>query len=543
VSKAAIYIRWSTEDQGQGTTLDVQLEQCRQYCNRQGWYVPDDLVFIDDGYSGGNLHRPALTRLRSLVESGHVDTLVVYRLDRLSRNLADATSLVDREFKNRAVVRSATEEVYPEADEGWLNYSFRAAFADYERRIIRQRTMAGKLKRLRDGRKVHGRAPYGWRHTVKPGVLEIHPEEAEVVKQFFARCAYENMGAPALARWANRQGIPSPQGAKWHQGALRRLLQNPIYGGRILFGATRQLKSSKEESGPWIQSRSPDVEVEADPQSVPPIISRALWEMAQRVIETRTTNGTRGRGVSNPHLLSGFLYCRCGSRMGPKTAGAKGGSVYYRCYREAEVEPCPVQGGYHDATVLEANVEGHFLGLVGDPGARRRLLDKIAGQQQEDTALFQAELRQAEQELAQLEKELAFVDRQFRREEITIAEARRIRAGIEEEVRQVLGRQARAQERLAQAGNSRLRRSVALAQLDLTTKWELLTVLERKQVMRHFIQRIDAYRPRGGGAAEVTVTWLWGEALDLEVAQPVRRRNPVPVSQKGGDRRWAVPMS
>lgn len=530
MSKVAIYIRWSTEDQGQGTTLEVQMENCRQYCDKQGWYVPDDMVLIDDGYSGGNLHRPALTRLRSMIEARQVDTIVVYRLDRLSRNLADATNLVDREFKHRALVRSATEEVQPEVDEGWLNYSFRAAFADYERRIIRQRTMSGKLKRLKDGRKVHGRAPYGWRHTAKPGVLEIHPEEAEVVRQLFMKCAYENMGAPSLARWANQQGVPSPEGQKWHQGALRRLLQNPVYGGRIVFGKTKQLKSSKQEAGPWLMAREPTVEVEADPQSIPPILSRELWEMTQSMIETRTTTGIRGRGVSNPHLLSGLLYCRCGSRMGPKTAGKKGGSVYYRCYREAEVEPCPVQGGYHDATVLETNLEGHFLALVSDPGAHQRLLDKLAGQQQEDVALFQAELRQVEQAVAQLEKELSFVDKQYRREEITIAEARRIRAGIEDEVRQLLERQAGVQERLTQADNSRLQRSVAQAQLALTNRWEWLTVLEKKQVMSHFIQRIDAYRPRGGGAAEVTITWLWGEALDVEVAQPVRRRSTVPVS-------------
>ena len=250
VAKAAMYIRWSTEDQGQGTTLEVQVENCRRYCDGQGWYVPDDMILIDDGYSGGNLHRPALTRLRKMVATGQVDTVIVYRLDRLSRNLADATNLVDREFKNRALVRSATEDVSPEVDEGWLNYSFRAAFADYERRIIRQRTLSGKVKRLQQGRKVHGRAPYGWRHTAKAGVLEIHPEAATVVRQLFMKCAYENMGAPALARWANEQGIPSPQGSKWHQGALRRMLRNPVYGGRHSLRADQATEEQQAGLGP-----------------------------------------------------------------------------------------------------------------------------------------------------------------------------------------------------------------------------------------------------------------------------------------------------
>ncbi|HWI52739.1 MAG TPA: recombinase family protein, partial [Symbiobacteriaceae bacterium] len=77
----AIYIRWSTEDQGEGTTLDVQMDGCKACLGIQGWQFTSDLVFIDDGYSGGSLDRPALTRLRRLVSRGGIDCVVVYKLD------------------------------------------------------------------------------------------------------------------------------------------------------------------------------------------------------------------------------------------------------------------------------------------------------------------------------------------------------------------------------------------------------------------------------------------------------------------------------
>lgn len=528
MTKAAIYIRWSTEDQGEGTTLQVQLENCRQYCDRQNWFVPDDLIIVDDGYSGGSLHRPGLTRLRQLIEEGQIDTLVVYRLDRLSRNLADATNLVDKEFKHRAVVRSATEEVHPEADEGWLNYSFRAAFADYERRIIRQRTMAGRLRRHKEGRKAHGRAPYGWRNTSKPGFLEIHPEEAEVVRQLFRKCAYENMGKPALARWCNSQGIPSPQGAKWHQSVIGRLLTNPVYGGRIVFGLRKHLKNHKEEPGKWIQMQRPVVDVEADPESLPPIISPELWEMAQQAIGQRGELNLRGRGVSNPRLLSGLLYCRCGSRLSPKAGGKKThyrnyGNFYYRCYREVEIEPCPVESGYFEGGMLDAQIEETLLAHLNSDEIRQGLVQRVRDQEQDQTALLLARQRQAQIDLSQLEKELTFIDRQYRRQEITIQEARRLRASIENEEATLRERLVKIEEELAQAESAKTRYALLMAQLDLSERWETLSTLEKKQVMRHFIERIEAYRPRLSGHAEVTITWKFGPQSDLKVAQPVRR--------------------
>ncbi|HLN60111.1 MAG TPA: recombinase family protein, partial [Symbiobacteriaceae bacterium] len=97
--KAAIYIRWSTDDQGDGTTLEVQRRNCEMYVQSQGWHINPDLIFVDEGWSGGNLDRPGLNRLRAMVRKGAIDVVVVFKLDRLSRNVLDTVNLVLDEWE------------------------------------------------------------------------------------------------------------------------------------------------------------------------------------------------------------------------------------------------------------------------------------------------------------------------------------------------------------------------------------------------------------------------------------------------------------
>ena len=225
-------------------------------------------------------------------------------------------------------------------------------------------------------------------------------------------------------------------------------------------------------------------------------------------MEKRGEQCVRGRGVSNPHLLSGLLYCRCGSRMGPKTKGRQGGPTYYRCYREAEVEPCPVQGGYHDASALEEAIVAHFLAHMNSPAIRLGLAEKLQAQKQDDRALFTSALHQLQQQRQQLAEELRFIDKQYRRQEITIAEARRLRAGVEADVAPLLARQAHLQDQLDQTDQANSGHTLVMTQLDLAQQWDMLDTLQKKQVMQHFVLRIEAYRPKGGEPGYATATVL-----------------------------------
>jgi site-specific DNA recombinase len=109
--RVAVYIRWSTEEQGEGTTLTIQTEACRFFVQSQGWRFREELVFVDDGWSGGSLDRPGLNRLRQAVAEGAVGCVVVYKLDRLSRSVPDLVRLIFEEWDGCCFVRSAREPV------------------------------------------------------------------------------------------------------------------------------------------------------------------------------------------------------------------------------------------------------------------------------------------------------------------------------------------------------------------------------------------------------------------------------------------------
>ncbi|HLN62292.1 MAG TPA: recombinase family protein, partial [Symbiobacteriaceae bacterium] len=192
--KVAAYIRWSTDEQGQGTTLAIQRERVELFIRSQGWSLAEDRVFVDDGYSGSTLDRPAMRLLREAVRAGEVDCVVVYKLDRLSRSLLDTVTLVRREWQERCTLYSATENFDTCSPVGQMVFNLLVSFAEFERNLIRERTLSGKRKRAQQGRNAGQRYAYGYRRGDDGGwVLDSVDETgglagpAAVVRQIFSR--------------------------------------------------------------------------------------------------------------------------------------------------------------------------------------------------------------------------------------------------------------------------------------------------------------------------------------------------------------------
>lgn len=528
MARAAIYIRWSTEDQATGTTLAVQREACFGYCDREGLYVPEDLVFVDEGWSGGSLLRPAMDRLRAAVRAGLVDMVVVYRLDRLSRDLADATGLVGKEWKGRVLVRSATEDVRPEADEGWLNYSFRATFADYERRVIKQRTYAGKVRRLQEGLKVAGGAPYGYVRTAKPGVFEVDSEQAPVVRALFEKCARENLGIIAIARWLNEMGYKAPRAALWGPATVRLMIANPVYKGQIVFGRQKFLKSSAAEAGPWRRLQEPVVSVPAAPGTLPALVSEELWEQAQAAVASRRQwmEKTSGRSLGSERLLTGLIYCRCGGRLSVKVRGGKRQDVF-RCLSQDHMGACPFRPAYVPVDLMDELVVGQLLSRIQSP-AFVQSLGRLVGAKVGGEMMALMQRRTAlEGQLEGLAGELRFIDGEYRKQRITIEEARRLRAQVEEERSSLLRQLAEVETSLMDQQKALRSQQAATAQVELAGQWEKLTNQQRRQVLQHFIQRIEAYRSRETGEVSLHIQWAFEtDETDQEVVVEAPRGKP-----------------
>lgn len=160
----AVYVRWSTADQGDGTTLETQLEACRKLCAHSGWTITEDRIFIDAGESGGNLVRPALDRLRSAVRQGAVKRVIVYRLDRLTRDTPDFNRLVRDEWEDakRCQVISTVEGLIDvDNPTTLLSANIFVGFAEYERLVIRP----GLIRASRSGLPKDRTPALAFRHT------------------------------------------------------------------------------------------------------------------------------------------------------------------------------------------------------------------------------------------------------------------------------------------------------------------------------------------------------------------------------------------
>src|SRR4051794_820049 len=243
--RIAFYARVSSDRQADEGTIASQVAALRQRIATDGGLTEPDLEFLDDGYSGGTLLRPALERLRDQAALGAFDRLYVYTPDRLARNYAYQFLLLDElrragvevVFLNHAPGRS------PEDD---LLLQVQGVIAEYERAQISERSRRGKLHAARTGQvSVLAGAPYGYRYVGKQAGggqarYEVVAEQARVVQQIFAWVARERLSLQAVCRRLAEQGVPSPSGQpRWSAATIAYVLNNPAYKGSAGFGKSR----------------------------------------------------------------------------------------------------------------------------------------------------------------------------------------------------------------------------------------------------------------------------------------------------------------
>ncbi len=294
----AIYCRVSTEAQEtEGTSLKTQLEACLAYCKTKGYRVHSQFV---ETFSGLTLDRPQLTELRRLVRNGEVSNVVVYCIDRISRDPTQGVILFE-ELEKAGVVLEAVTETVETSDLGKLNSYIRGFAAKLEAAKIKERCQRGKADMLARG--VHPTSQgklYGYRWdkpTKKRLVVEY---EAEVVKKVYAAAA-AGQAINAITRDLDAHQVPPPGGKTWWQSCIRRMLANPAYMGI---------------------TRYKDTEL---PGVTPAIISREIWDTVQAQLQTHQPCAR----AQYDYWLRGFVYCPCGHRM--CGTSIRGGYRYYMC--------------------------------------------------------------------------------------------------------------------------------------------------------------------------------------------------------------------
>ena len=243
--RCAIYSRKVSEEglELAFNSLDAQREACAAYIDSQrheGWLALDDR-YDDGGYSGGTLERPALQRLMRDIEAGRVDTVVCYKIDRLSRSLTDFAKLVDVFERNSVTFVSVTQSFCTTTSMGRLTLNILLSFAQFERELAGERIRDKFAASRRKGIFMGGHPPLGY--DVRDRKLVVNPAEAELVRLIFRR--FLDLGsALLLIRELNAQGHRTKswttqagtfrEGQPFDKGTLYKILRNRTYLGEAV---------------------------------------------------------------------------------------------------------------------------------------------------------------------------------------------------------------------------------------------------------------------------------------------------------------------
>ena len=351
MKSVAIYARVSSEQQAQHATVESQIAALKSQAESDGHVILPDDIFVDNGYSGASLLRPALERLRDSAASGIVDLIYVHSPDRLARRYAYQVLLLD-EFSREGTEVKFLNGPHGESAEDELLVQVQGMIAEYERAKILERCRRGKVHRAREGQvnSLCG-APYGYLYVRKtdeePARYEVLLHEARVVRQVFDWLVKEQQSIGEIVRRLNKENIPTKKGgSRWDRSTVWAMLRNPAYMGKAAYGKTetverRQLLRPIRGKNPV--PRHPKSTSRDKPQEtwiyidVPSIVSAEMYDAAREQLErNRRLSQRNNRGKH--YLLQGLIVCaKCGYAYYGKPvsrASAKGKKqqwAYYRC--------------------------------------------------------------------------------------------------------------------------------------------------------------------------------------------------------------------
>jgi len=306
--RCAVYCRVSSDERLDQSfnSIDAQREAGQAFIKSQsheGWIaLADD--YEDGGYSGGNMDRPALRRLMADIEAGKVDIVVVYKIDRLSRSLADFAQMVDVFDRHRVSFSAVTQQINSATSMGRLILNVLLSFAQFEREVtgerIRDKIAASKAKGMWMG----GPLPLGY--DVDNRLLVINEAEAALVRRIFDDFVTMR-SATLMVKAYGAEGLVTKGGKPFTKQTIYKMLHNRMYLGEIVH---------KGQSFPGQQQA---------------IVTQAQWDAVHALIATDATERRRetsGR-LREPVLLRGLLFTPDGERLVPSYTVKKGKTYRY----------------------------------------------------------------------------------------------------------------------------------------------------------------------------------------------------------------------
>ena len=298
--KTVIYCRVSTDSQeAEGTSLQTQLEACREYCHDKGWDIAHR---FSEAYSGLTLERPKLNELRELVRRDQIDMVVVYCLDRLTRDPGHGV-IITQELEKHGVKLEAVTEDIDNTELGKLISYIRGYASKIEAEKIKERTMRGKRQKAKEGVLPHGGFArlYGYDYSKITKKRTINETESYWVKQMYGWLVNEPLSTNAITYRLRDLHAPTKHSQFWNRSSVIEILKNPAYTGKTYAFTFIQGTNRRKPMDEWMEI----------PDATPAIIPEELFEAARS--QLKQNNDKSRRNTKQQYLLRGHLYCRqCG---------------------------------------------------------------------------------------------------------------------------------------------------------------------------------------------------------------------------------------
>lgn len=308
--RVSLYARVSTDEQAkEGYSLNAQVEKMRAFCFSQGWTIYKE--YVEEGRSAKDIDRPQLQSL--LANMNSFDVVLVYKLDRLSRNVSDINILLNTFEKNNVAFKSVTEPYDTTTAQGKLLINIFASLAQFEREQLAERVFMGMNRKHEEGERNGGRPPYGYDYL--EGELIVNEEEAKWVRKMFDEA--ELKGAYTITGILNQNRVRTKGNTLWNTTMVSYVLSNPLYYGMTRWNYKKKGKRTYDEI--------------LVPGKHEPIITKEQFDKVSAIRKKRSVTKTKGQSI---YPFSSILKCnRCGRYLYGAMRKQTGGKIYrfYKC--------------------------------------------------------------------------------------------------------------------------------------------------------------------------------------------------------------------
>ncbi len=493
--RCAIYTRKSTEEglEKEFNSLDAQRLSGENYIKAQieeGWECLPDR-YDDGGFSGGNMERPALKRLLADIEAGKVDSVIVYKVDRLSRSLLDFAKMVETFDRRKVSFVSVTQLINTSTSMGRLMLNVLLSFAQFEREIISERTRDKIAAARRKGKWSGGMPLLGYDVDPRGSKLVVNEDEATRVRTIFELyLEYQSLIATIAEldrrgwlnkRWITRKGTERG-GRPFNKDSLHCLLTNVTYLGKLRY--KHEINDGEHAA----------------------IVSAETWQRVQAWLGRNGRAG--GADVRNKFgaLLKGILRCvPCGCAMTP-THATKDGNKRYRYYVCSSAQ----KRGWHTcpsksipAGEIERFVVEQIKGIGRDPEFLKATIAQARKLGHSQVEALEAERGRLERELRDWDSEIRELLQRIGPGDGNTPSTARL-ADLQDRIRSAERRATEVREQVIALSRTIVdEQEVAKAMSVFDPVWDSLTAREQTRVVQLLVERVDY----NGATGKVSITF------------------------------------